>query len=39
MSFVYNSNGDAFVERDRMRASGELERENLLEAFPSPEDL
>lgn len=37
--FVYSSNGDAFVERDRTRAGGELEREIPLEAFPSPEEL
>ena len=37
--FVYSSNGDAFVERDRTRAGGELEREISLEAFPSPEEL
>lgn len=37
--FVYSSNGDAFIERDRTRAEGELEREIPLDAFPSPEEL
>ena len=37
--FVYSSNGDAFVERDRTRSGGELEREIPLDAFPSPEEL
>lgn len=37
--FVYSSNGDAFVEHDRTRTDGELEREISLEAFPSPEEL
>ncbi len=37
--FVYSSNGDAFIERDRARTGGELEREIPLDAFPSPEEL
>jgi type I restriction enzyme R subunit len=37
--FVYSSNGDAFIERDRTRTEGELEREIPLDAFPSPEEL
>jgi type I restriction enzyme R subunit len=37
--FVYISNGDAFIERDRTRTGGELEREISLDAFPSPEEL
>jgi type I restriction enzyme R subunit len=37
--FVYSSNGDAFIERDRTRTGGELEREISLEDFPSPEEL
>lgn len=37
--FVYSSNGDAFIERDRTRTGGELEREISLDAFPSPEEL
>lgn len=37
--FVYSSNGDAFVERDRTRTEGELEREIPLDAFPPPEEL
>jgi type I restriction enzyme, R subunit len=39
MPFVYSSNGDAFIERDRTRTGGELEREISLDAFPSPEEL
>jgi len=37
--FVYSSNGDAFLEHDRTRLSGKLEREIPLNAFPSPEEL
>jgi type I restriction enzyme R subunit len=37
--FVYSSNGDAFIERDRTQTDGELEREIPLDAFPSPEEL
>lgn len=37
--FVYASNGDAFVERDRTRTSGTIEREIGLDAFPSPAEL
>jgi type I restriction enzyme, R subunit len=37
--FVYSSNGDAFIERDRTRTGGELEREIPLDGFPSPEEL
>jgi type I restriction enzyme R subunit len=37
--FVYSSNGDAFIERDRTRTDGVLEREIPLDAFPSPEEL
>lgn len=37
--FVYSSNGDAFIERDRTRTSGELERKIPLDGFPSPEEL
>jgi type I restriction enzyme R subunit len=32
--FVYSSNGDAFLERDRTLTSGEIERELALNAFP-----
>ena len=37
--FVYSSNGDAFIEHDRTRSSGNIENEFPLEGFPSPEDL
>ena len=33
--FVYSSNGDAFLEHDRTRTSGKLERNITLDAFPS----
>ena len=39
MPFVYSSNGDALVERDRTRVGREMEREIPLAAFPSPEEL
>ncbi|MBX0335177.1 DEAD/DEAH box helicase family protein [Pontibacter sp. HSC-14F20] len=37
--FVYSSNGDAFLEHDTTRTDSEIERELLLSAFPSPEEL
>ncbi|MFI5253153.1 MAG: EcoAI/FtnUII family type I restriction enzme subunit R [Bacteroidota bacterium] len=37
--FVYSSNGDAFIEHDRTRVSGTVEREIPLDAFPSPQEL
>jgi type I restriction enzyme, R subunit len=37
--FVYSSNGDAFLEHDRTRSSGNIEQEIKLNAFPSPERL
>ncbi|MEP7217975.1 MAG: DEAD/DEAH box helicase family protein [Bacteroidota bacterium] len=37
--FVYSSNGDAFLEHDRTVTEGIVEREILLDAFPSPEEL
>ena len=37
--FVYSSNGDGFIEHDRMRESGPLERELSLAEFPSPASL
>jgi type I restriction enzyme, R subunit len=37
--FAYSSNGDAFLEHDRMGAGGVVERELPLEQFPAPEDL
>lgn len=37
--FVYSSNGDAFLEHDRTRASGTVEREIPLDQFPTPDEL
>ncbi len=37
--FAYSSNGDAFLEHDRTAAGGMVERELLLNQFPSPDDL
>lgn len=37
--FVYSSNGDGFIEHDRTKTSGTLEREITLDNFPSPEEL
>lgn len=37
--FVYSSNGDAFLEHDRIAKSGEVEREIPLDRFPSAEEL
>jgi len=37
--FVYSSNGDAFLEHDFLRCSGQVEREIPLGAFPSPNNL
>jgi type I restriction enzyme R subunit len=37
--FAYSSNGDAFLEHDRLGGGGAVERELQLDEFPSPEDL
>ncbi|OOM76986.1 type-1 restriction enzyme R protein [Clostridium puniceum] len=37
--FVYSSNGDGFIEHDRTKSEGQIERELTLEQFPSPEEL
>ncbi len=37
--FVYSSNGDGFLEHDRLATSGVVERELSLDEFPSPEEL
>lgn len=37
--FVYSSNGDAFLEHDRLASGGTIERVLPLNAFPSPEAL
>ena len=37
--FVYSSNGDAFIEHDRLAKTGVVEKELRLNNFPSPEAL
>ncbi len=37
--FVYSSNGDGFLEHDRLKDDGEIEKEISLNDFPSPENL
>ena len=37
--FAYSSNGDAFLEHDRLATAGVVERELALDQFPSPDDL
>ncbi len=37
--FVFSSNGDGFLERDRTKTTGTIERELALNAFPSPAEL
>lgn len=37
--FVYSSNGDGFIEHDRTKKSGKLERELAIDEFPSPSSL
>lgn len=37
--FIYSSNGDGFMEHDRTKKEGILEKELKLEEFPSPEEL
>lgn len=37
--FVYSSNGKGFVEHDRTKTKGNIERELALEDFPSPDEL
>jgi len=37
--FVYSSNGDAFLEHDRLAKNGMKECEISLDAFPSPQEL
>jgi type I restriction enzyme, R subunit len=37
--FIYSSNGDAFLEHDKSKKTGELERELSLTDFPSPDEL
>ena len=37
--FVYSTNGDAFLEPDRIKSSGKIEKELPLDGFPSPATL
>ena len=37
--FVYSTNGDAFLEHDRTKSSGKIEKELPLDGFPSPATL
>ena len=37
--FVYSSNGDGFLEHDRLTKTGKKEKELSLEQFPPPEEL
>lgn len=37
--FVYSSNGKGFLEHNRLKNEGDLEKEISLEAFPSPDAL
>lgn len=37
--FIYSSNGDGFIEHDRTKTEGSIERELSLSEFPSPEEL
>jgi type I restriction enzyme, R subunit len=37
--FAYSSNGDGFLEHDRLATHGVVERELSLDDFPSPEEL
>lgn len=37
--FVYSSNGDGFIEHDRTKTEGTIERELTLDEFPTPEEL
>lgn len=37
--FVYSSNGEGFLEHDRLTSSGQKERELSISNFPSPADL
>lgn len=37
--FIYSSNGDGFIEHDRTKSDGEIERELALGEFPSPGEL
>lgn len=37
--FIYSSNGDGFLEHDRTVIDGVIEKELLINQFPSPEDL
>jgi type I restriction enzyme, R subunit len=37
--FVYSSNGSSFLEHDRLKKEGDIEKEILPNSFPSPDEL
>ncbi len=37
--FVYSSNGSGFLEHDRLKDNGDIEKKISLDTFPSPEEL
>ncbi|MEF2176136.1 MAG: DEAD/DEAH box helicase family protein [Candidatus Absconditabacteria bacterium] len=37
--FVYSSNGDGFLEHDKTKSHGQIEKQLSLDEFPSPEEL
>lgn len=37
--FVYSSNGSGFLEHDRLKKEGDIEREISLDSFPSPDEM
>lgn len=37
--FIYSSNGDGFIEHDRTKSDGQVEKELSLNEFPTPEEL
>lgn len=39
LPFVFSTNGDGFLEHDRTKTKGTIEREVALDAFPSPSEL
>jgi type I restriction enzyme, R subunit len=39
LPFAYSCNGDAFLEHDRTKTTGTVEREIPLDQFPTPEEL
>jgi len=37
--FVYSSNGEGFLEHNRLKSDGEIEKHVSMDSFPSPEEL